>query len=162
VVNPGSCYDCHSKAVIIPENHLAKLRADGVKVNFLDKRAALADSAFFYSDYEQQLKNDQAQHVRFVAKTSGFDPEENSKMVVAFGKFYDRPLDATQAARELGVPVDLLLTVLIDGIKDDKGIVRHTPRARLNHLATGGTIPRSVWEFSAFQEASLLLKAAGK
>jgi hypothetical protein len=164
VVNPISCVDCHEKGLIVPNNHLADLRKAGIKVNFLDKRAALADEAFFFSDYEQQLKNDQDSYITFIKKTSGFEPAQNSRHVVEFAKWYDSQVSIDQAAVELGTTVDMLKLILIDGLKHPilPDVVVKTPKARLNGLATGIPIPRPIWEATAFQECALLLKAAGK
>ena len=164
VYAPGSCVLCHPSGVNIPHNALADLRASGVKINFLRKQDAIADSAFFFSDLEKQMKNDQGLYADFVARTSGFAPAENSKQYGLFTAWYDQKLDAAQAARELGVDRDVLLELLVDGFRKASapGISLASPKARLHQLATGSTIPRSVWEFSAYNEIGLLLRAAGK
>jgi hypothetical protein len=164
VFNPGTCPDCHYTGVIVPENHLATLQKAGVRVNFLDRREALTDAGFFFSDLRESLEDEQRSYARFIAKTSGFDPAKNTAVAMKFRQWYTNNVTVEQAAREAGVTVDYFKQIVIDGIRrsDIPGITNRTPLAQLHSLAVGLSVSRDSWDASGYRTFNLLQRSVKK
>jgi hypothetical protein len=147
VRTPGSCVICHESGIIKPRNKFEEDRLAGIQLRFKDKADERNVMAFFMN-WGYKISDDQNTYSKLVSRTSGFKPPENAAAFKQFRDYYDYPIDAETAAREMGVPVEVM-----------KLASRKSPKTRPLELLRGQKIPRRTWEVDIYRELQLLHNA---
>lgn len=137
----GSCIVCHETGYITPKDMFKTMLEKGIQIKFLTPERKLEAKAFFL-DWEDKLEGDQLRHARFIKRTSGFLPGENSKNFKAWRDEYDSEIDLEKACAETGIRN-----------KDEfESIIYKTTKARVANLVVGINMPRSTWEDDGYFE----------
>lgn len=135
-----SCFICHEKGFIVPQNLVREMVDAGIKIKFKDKNDKIATEGFFLN-WEHKLEADQNSFVRLIARTSKFTPAKNARSLKEWRDVYDRPVSAEIGAREFGMTV-----------VDFKLLASKSTRGRAALMVHGRTIPRRTWEKDVYPE----------
>ncbi len=133
-----SCMDCHSAGPIPPENTIREYVEGTGKLKLPDKQTQLRiDRTYLSGRFEDFVPEDQKIFAKSLLKTNGLDPETNVQNYLEVIKWYQRPLNLEQAAKECGVTPDEM----------KQGLQNKRISGRLALLlATGEEIPRQSWD----------------
>lgn len=140
VRTPGSCFICHEQKYIKPQNLVEDMLKAGVDIKFKRREDKIAARGFFLN-WIDKLEEEQRRFTRFIERTSGFKPGENSSRLKSWRDEYDSPVTLAVAAKELGT------TEL-----DFKRIAINSTKARILMLIRGLSIPRKTWEIDGYRE----------
>jgi hypothetical protein len=177
-LNPGvrtyeSCLTCHSGSggFIPPDNLYAKWKAAGIKLKF-DTPEQRNRVEGFFRGLDKRMKSAQERYQDLVADTTqpfadepkgtkAWNGADVAAEVLRFRDEFDGPVDARQAARELGIPEPALKWLAVRaGVEapNEKGVVVQRNQ-RSQELVQGLSIPRSAWDDDSFRQLGLLLEA---
>lgn len=162
VVNPHSCFDCHSAGPVPSENTMKEYLAGNGGLYLTTKADQLrVDRAYNQNKFEESIAENQELYKKALHRVNGLTPEDN---LVAYNKiisWYSRPVDLQQAAAECGVTVQEFTEKNKGGLQDINNKI-HGRVAVL--LATKEPIPRAIWEApntdgipGAFQQAMIAI-----
>jgi hypothetical protein len=153
------CIICHTPdgGLIAPTNkQFAETFGHGGNVRKLkDVELKRIVDAFFIG-WEEEYKGVQDAHVRAVARITadgnkpGWKPQQLVAALIRFSDWYDDPVTSAQAAAEMGINEAAF-----------RALCLQSPKTRINNLAVGKPIPRSVWETDTQKEFGLLFDASG-
>lgn len=149
-----SCVICHSEGIKSFRDDIAEMVRGGiVSLQSYDKAKANRLEEFFLT--EKPFDADQQLYAKAVREATGWDTDTFAKEFERLTYDYlERPVNAAQASRELGVSVDGLKTALVEYGK--KLVASGTMAA----LLAGQTISREAWA-GAYPDVALILRAKG-
>jgi hypothetical protein len=177
-LNPGvrtyeSCLTCHSGSggFIPPDDLYKKWKVAGIKLRF-DTPEQRNRVEGFFRGLDKRMKSAQERYQDLVADTTqpfGDEPKgtkawngaDVAAEVLRFRDRYDDPVDAKQAAREMGIPEPALKWLAVRaGVEapDEKGVVVQRNQ-RAQELVQGLSVPRSAWDDDCTRQMGLLLEA---
>lgn len=198
VRNVWDCFKCHAGTggFISPANVVREQRDKGVLTRFTNADKENRFNQFFY-DWEDRLEGQVKQFAKVLTRCTataknpkGWTPAVLVKKLVAFREWYDDPVDARTAAREIGVPTEAIRRVVrlrggvlrevLDAVPegDEAGakklgvrveifrmIAKLSPDARPNQLLAGMAIPRRTFDVDVYAKLQLIrsyLEEVGK
>jgi hypothetical protein len=158
VRTPGSCVICHGPAsgYILPKNLLEEVLKKGIDLRIKDREVKNRTEQF-YLRWEKRIlpwREPYEALVEATTKDKDGNPFTVIQLVKEFQEFrndYDAPVNATRAAAELGVPVDLL-----------KQVAARSTKLRPGQLVRDMEIPRRTFEVDVFRELVLHYDAGKK
>jgi len=152
---PHSCITCHKNGLIETDNSLYKLVNSGINVVPKDPgQKTLLEHRYLRGRFTHNVKRDNERYAQVVEQLTGLPAAHVHELYGKIVKWYEKPVNLKQAAREIGVSTGDL-NVLLD----------NKTSGRLAYLVTGNKpIPRDIWEApaiegvpGAFQEAMVLV-----
>lgn len=140
VRTPGSCFICHEKSWIMPQNLIKEMVEKGVDIKFKNKKDQI-DARAFFLNWEKRFISWQTPMTELTERTFKGDP---AKRAAAFKKYrdkYDASVNLEKAIKEIGIPKEKFLLA-----------AGKSTKARINNLAVGIDMPRKTWEVDGFFE----------
>jgi hypothetical protein len=129
------CMVCHAVGINPVSNAVADIFRRGGKLNFKTKELNDAVEAFYLSDLDSDIEDDNRLYARAVKECNGLTPEENAAAYEAIYNWYMGPVTPTQAAFECGMTY-----------RDYKLAIKPLTIGRLDQLYYGIDIPRESWD----------------
>jgi hypothetical protein len=173
VRNFESCATCHAGGggFLAPDDLYAKWKAAGIKLKFSDREQRNRVEGFFsglkdrmagavkrYETLANETTKPWADEAADAKPWSGADVAAE---VIDFRNRYDDMVDASTAAREMGIPLAafkwLARRVGVDAPDEEGLVVRRNQRAA--ELVQGLKIPRTAWDDDLFRQVGLQLDA---
>jgi len=143
-----SCVICHVEGLNLAEPALDFIDQETVKLKDYDLENKKNLEAFYFSEFNEFVKEDRQIYAKAIQKITGMDVLTHNVSFIKVMEWYEQSVTLEQAALECGTTVEVL-TEKLD--KNTSG--------QVGKLFTGKTIPRETWDADTYTSVMLDLKA---